>query len=182
MALLPLVFVLSIIWASLDREALRAKSGPFGLFSLWFPLLTTLATAWTLLEAMGRVFTAPPYGLKLRDTVGGHPLDGGILVFNVQLLRSVIVAFDDARSMFNYRLTQLELDQLHVALNPLGSPVAGCEVTVSGELRRGLRKAWTVDKGISSFAGFAGAAAGAGIGLTIALGRSPQRLPWGAPQ
>ncbi len=128
------------------------------------------ATPSAVLESIGRVFTAPPYGLKLRDTVGGHPLDGGVLVFNVHQLRSVIVAFDGISSMFNHRLTQLELEQLHVALKPLGSPVAGCEVTVSGDLRRGLRKAWTVDKWISGFVGSAGAAAGAGIGLTVALG------------
>ena len=123
-----------------------------------------------VLEAIGRAFTAPPYGLKLRDTVGGHPLDGGILVFNVQMLRSIVIAFDGSRSIFNHRLTQLELEQLHVALKPVGSPVTACEVTVSGDLRRGLRKAWSVDKWISGFAGSAGVAAGAGLGLTIGLG------------
>jgi hypothetical protein len=124
----------------------------------------------TVLEAIGRVFPSPPYGLKLRDTVGGHPLDGGILVFNVPMLRSVIFAFDGVKSMFSHRMTQLELEQLHVALKPLGSPVSSCEVTVSGDLRRGLRKAWTVDKWVSALVGSAGAAAGAGIGLTVALG------------
>lgn len=48
LVLLPLAFVLSMIWAWLHRDALRAKSGPFGLFSLWFPLVTTLAIAWSL--------------------------------------------------------------------------------------------------------------------------------------
>ncbi len=128
------------------------------------------ATPAAVLEAIGRVFPALPYGLKLRDTVGGHPLDGGILVFNVPMLRSAIVAFDGARGLFSHRMTQLELEQLHVALKPLGAPVTGCEVTVSGDLRRGLRKAWTVDKWVTSLAGSAGAAAGAGLGLTVALG------------
>ena len=123
-----------------------------------------------VLEAIGRVLTAPPYGLKLRDTVGGHPLDGGVLVFDVSLLRNVIVAFDGVLSMFRYRMTQLEIEQLHVALKPVGSPTSGCEVTVSADLRRGLRKAWLVDKWVTGVVGLVGAAAGAGIGLTIALG------------
>ena len=128
------------------------------------------ATPAMVLEAIGRVFPALPYELKLRDTVGGHPLDGGILVFNVPMLRSIVVAFDGARGLFSHRMTQLELEQLHVALKPLGSPVSACEVTISGDLRRGLRKAWTVDKWISGLAGSVGAAAGAGLGLTVALG------------
>lgn len=128
------------------------------------------ATPAAVLEAIGRVVTAAPYGLKLRDTVGGHPLDGGILVFNVKMLRTVIIGFDGVKSLFNHRMTQLELEQLHIAIKPLGSPVNACEVTVSGDLRRGLRKAWRVDKWISSFAGSAGAAAGAGLGLTVGLG------------
>jgi predicted Ser/Thr protein kinase len=124
----------------------------------------------TVLETIGRVFPSPPYGLKLRDTVGGHPLDGGIMVFKALMLRGAIVAFDNVRSIFSYRMTQLELEQLHVALKPLGTPVAVCEVTVSGDLRRGLRKAWTIDKWFSGVVGSVGAAAGAGLGLTIALG------------
>ncbi len=95
------------------------------------------ATPKAVLEAIGRVLTAPPYGLKLRDTVGGHPLDGGVLVFDVSLLRNVIVAFDGVLSMFRYRMTQIEVEQLHLALKPLGTPASGCEVTVSGDLRRG---------------------------------------------
>ncbi len=46
--LLPIVYVLAMLWAWLHRAALRVKlrSGRFGLFSLWFPLLTTLVAAW----------------------------------------------------------------------------------------------------------------------------------------
>ncbi|MBI1405246.1 MAG: serine hydrolase [Caulobacter sp.] len=45
LVLLPVVFLLCMVWAWFHRRALRAKSGPFGLFSLWFPLLTTTAIA-----------------------------------------------------------------------------------------------------------------------------------------
>ncbi len=48
LAVTPIVFLLSMVWAWRKRDALRAKSGPFGLFSLWFPLLTTLGGAWII--------------------------------------------------------------------------------------------------------------------------------------
>jgi hypothetical protein len=128
------------------------------------------ATPKAVLEAIGRVLTAPPYGLKLRDTVGGHPLDGGVLVFDISLLRNVIVAFDGVLSMFRYRMTQIEVEQLHVALKPLGSPTSRCEVTVSGDLRGGLRKNWTFDRWLSGGMGVAGGLAGGGIGVALMLG------------
>jgi CubicO group peptidase (beta-lactamase class C family) len=67
-ALLPIIYVLSMIWAWLRRSKLRAKSksGIFGLFSLWFPLFTTLVAAWA-------IFILVP-------TVGGAPL-GTIRLF-----------------------------------------------------------------------------------------------------
>jgi hypothetical protein len=53
---------------------LRAKSGAFGRFSLWFPLFTTLGSAWVVLSLMpgllGASFStlnlfAPDLGLTL---------------------------------------------------------------------------------------------------------------------
>jgi CubicO group peptidase (beta-lactamase class C family) len=58
LVLLPVVFPLSMIWAWRHRRELRAKSGPFGLFSLWFPLLTTLASAWVIFSLMPRLVGA----------------------------------------------------------------------------------------------------------------------------
>jgi hypothetical protein len=122
-----------------------------------------------VLEAIGRVLTAPPFGLKLRDTVGGHPLDGGVLVFDILLMRNWIVTFEGV-SMFRYRMTQIEVEQLHVALKPLGTPTSRCEVTVSGDLRGGLRKNWTLDRWLSGGMGVAGGLAGGGIGVALMLG------------
>ncbi len=55
----PVVFLLCIAWAWRDREAIRAKAGAFGLFSLWFPLLTTLGGAWIILGLVPRLFGVP---------------------------------------------------------------------------------------------------------------------------
>jgi len=56
LALLPLTFLLSMIWALFHRAGLRAKTGPFGLFSLWFPLLTTLGMAWSFFYLIPQLF------------------------------------------------------------------------------------------------------------------------------
>lgn len=56
LVLLPFVFLFSLVWAWFHRDALRAKSGPFGLFSLWFPLLTTLVMAWSFFFLIPQLF------------------------------------------------------------------------------------------------------------------------------
>ncbi len=49
--ILPIFYLLSMVWAWFRRARIRSKvsAGFPGLFSLWFPLLTTLVAAWILL-------------------------------------------------------------------------------------------------------------------------------------
>ena len=57
---LPIIYVFSMIWAWVRRSTIRAKrSGHFGLFSLWFPLLTTLFAAWVIFSLVPRLGGAP---------------------------------------------------------------------------------------------------------------------------
>jgi hypothetical protein len=56
LTLMPFGFLLSIVWAWLHRDGLRAKSGAFGRFSLWFPLVTTLGMAWVFFWLVPRLF------------------------------------------------------------------------------------------------------------------------------
>jgi hypothetical protein len=65
LTLLPIVYVLSMVWAWRHREAIRAKSGIAGLFSLWFPLLTTSVAAWFILYLVPTLFGAPLSTLRL---------------------------------------------------------------------------------------------------------------------
>ncbi len=65
LVLLPFVYLLSMIWAWRHRAEIRAKSGVFGLFSLWFPLLTTLAAAWVILHLVPNLFGSPLGNIRL---------------------------------------------------------------------------------------------------------------------
>ncbi len=64
---LPVVYLLSMVWAWVRRTAVRAKtrSGAAGLFSLWFPLLTTAVAAWVLLGLVSNLFGTPLGTLRL---------------------------------------------------------------------------------------------------------------------
>ena len=65
LALLPIVYLLAMVWAWRHRAAIRAKSGIAGRFSLWFPLLTTLVAAWFILVLVPRLFGSPLANLYL---------------------------------------------------------------------------------------------------------------------
>ncbi len=65
LVLLPIVYLLSMIWAWRHRAAIRAKSGIAGRFSLWFPLLTTSVAAWVILGLVPRLFGSPLANLNL---------------------------------------------------------------------------------------------------------------------
>ncbi|MGB3257599.1 MAG: serine hydrolase domain-containing protein [Ornithinimicrobium sp.] len=65
LVLLPIGYLLSMIWAWRHRVEIRAKSGLSGLFSLWFPLLTTLVAAWVILGLVPRLFGSPLTTIRL---------------------------------------------------------------------------------------------------------------------
>ena len=59
LVLAPIVYFLSMIWAWRHRTEIRAKTGIPGLFSLWFPLLTTLGSALVMLWLVPNLFGVP---------------------------------------------------------------------------------------------------------------------------
>ena len=61
LVLLPIIYLFSMIWAWRRRVEIRAKLGMgiFGLFSLWFPLLTTLGAGWVMLWLVPNLFGTP---------------------------------------------------------------------------------------------------------------------------
>jgi len=98
------------------------------------------------LQLIGRVFTARPYSLTVRETVNGHPLDGGILRFEVPNLyaamsNGAIASVTGAVPALIYQCNSLDLYLLNVTLKARGTAAQPeCEVVVTGDLRDGQRK------------------------------------------
>jgi CubicO group peptidase (beta-lactamase class C family) len=65
LVVLPFIYLLNMIWAWRHRDEIRAKSGSFGMFSLWFPLLATLVAAWVILWLVPNLFGSPLDNLLL---------------------------------------------------------------------------------------------------------------------
>ncbi len=160
-----------------DQRSVVAAQASSGDERRWTQMLGTEArtisavtmvpgTPQDVLTAVGQMFAQFPYRLTLRDTVGGHPLDGGVLVFDVPQLVMGSVG-GEGLSMFSYRMTGIELRVLNVTVRPAAS--GGTEVRCYGDLRPGMRGNWKVSKGIASVISVLGAGFGGGIGV-FALG------------
>ena len=65
LVLLPILYLISMLWAWRHRDEIHAKSGPSGLFSLWFPLVTTVAAAWVILWLVPTLIGSPIGNLVL---------------------------------------------------------------------------------------------------------------------
>ncbi len=118
----------------------------------------------TTLQLIGRVFTAAPYHLKVRETVNGHPLDGGILRFDIPNIYKAMTdgnigAVSSADTLIYRCSGQLDLNVLNVTLKARGDATSPeCEVVVSGDLRDGQRKNlkyayWTIAGTSTGFGG-----------------------------
>ena len=132
------------------------------------------------LQLIGRVFTAHPYLLTVKETVNGHPLDGGILRFEIPSLsvvmsRGTVGPMADKTHGLIYQCSgSLDLTLLNVTLKARGTPAQPeCEVVVSGDLRDGQRKnlrvAYWTTGGVSSLLGAGALAVAAKVLGSLAL-------------
>ncbi|MFN2400410.1 MAG: serine/threonine-protein kinase [Gemmatimonadaceae bacterium] len=121
-------------------------------------------TSKEVLGAIGHVFQSHPYELKLRETVGGHPLDGGVMIFEVGGWEAA--AYSSPALLFRYHLRLLGDHQLRVTLRRSHGVQPMCEVTVHGDLRRSVkqRARWT-----APVAGIGAVGGGAGTFVTALL-------------
>jgi len=119
------------------------------------------APAREVLKLMGRTFQGVPYRMTLRDQIGAHPLDGGIIVFKLPDM--------DASGGVGYPFTMIRYGfftrELRVTLRALEQERGATEVTVFADLRPGHGvNVWAY--GILS----GGATAGAGaVGAVIGI-------------
>ncbi|MBX7118857.1 MAG: hypothetical protein K1X31_07640, partial [Gemmatimonadaceae bacterium] len=118
------------------------------------------APAREVLRAIGRTFQGTPFRLTLRDQLGAHPLDGGILVFKLPDMDAGQMSFP-----FMWLRYGLYAKEIRVTLRPLDADRGACEVTCVADLRPGLgMNVWGYGGMTAGIAGGAGAA-GFGIGL-----------------
>ena len=129
---------------------------------------TMHATPVQTLEAIGKIFPAHPWELLFRDTVGGHPLDGGVLTFGVRALSSGDYVGGTRLSMLRYYLSVIDAYQLRVTLHAHPTDPRRCEVTITTDLRSGVAKNAKV--GFWLGAGLGGGGGAVGVGLAAAKG------------
>ena len=111
-----------------------------------------------VLQALGRSLQAPPYSLQLRDTLGGHPLDGGVLVFDLP----PIVGADYRWTWTRYGVY---VPELRVTLASVPGDARACEVTLQIDLRHGLTANLAGYGTLTGLGAGAGGLIGAGIGV-----------------
>jgi predicted Ser/Thr protein kinase len=104
------------------------------------------------LRALGVAMRLAPYSLVVRETIGAHPLDGGVIVFD---LPDSLVSVQTGESL-NYWMglrAQLEARQVQVTLRPLPGDPTRTEVTMTADLRPGVRRNVLFSKWIAGLAG-----------------------------
>ena len=117
-----------------------------------------------VLEALGRIAPGHPYGMRFIETQGGHPLDGGILLFDLPGFLSGTLVSPKGVSMFGYRMEQLELRRVQVRLHALAGD-GGTEIVIYGDLRPGVRANYRFSRWWTGGSG----AIGGGIGFAAAM-------------
>jgi predicted Ser/Thr protein kinase len=128
--------------------------------------VTVQAAPARTLRALGSALRESPYSLVLREVVGPHPLDGGVMIFD---LPSHSASAHDATTgqwvLNSYWMglhLQLEARQVQITLRPLPGDPTRTEVTMTADLRPGVRRNVKYSKG---FAGVLGGLATTGGGL-----------------
>ena len=84
-----------------------------------------------VLAALGRTLQAAPFSLSLRHTLGGHPLDGGVLVFDLP-------AMVDGNRTWTWTRYGVYVPEVRVTLSALPVDAKRCEVAMQVDLRKGL--------------------------------------------
>ena len=130
--------------------------------------VTVNASPARALRALGAALRQAPYSLLVRETIGAHPLDGGVIVFD---LPAGIVSASTGESL-NYWMGlrhQLEARQVQVTLRPLPGDPTSTEVTMTADLRPGVRRNVITSKWIAGVVGgLSGGLSLVGTGLGIA--------------
>lgn len=130
------------------------------------------------LELIGQIFTAPPWNLIFRDTVGGHPLDGGVLTFALREPTTADYWGWGNSGSLRYYLSAIDAYQIRTTLHPVSGDPRKCEVRVTVDLRQGVRKNTRIGMMLGGGLGTLGATIG--VGASVAGGLGLAAIPIGA--
>ncbi len=136
-----------------------------------------------VLAAMGMALQRAPAGLRLRETIGGHALHGGVLVFDIQGMEGYTasgtgVAYGNY--LWSWTRYQMWVKTLRAQLAPVGGDSSRCEVTLTIEPPEGRAGALWESFGFGAGGGLTGAMAGALLAkkaILVALFGLPTALP-----
>jgi hypothetical protein len=119
-----------------------------------------------VLQAVGSALQRHPFVLQLVRTVGGHPLDGGVLVFRLPTGAGVLEGTPDsiAQQWMGIR-HHLRAEHLQVMLRPIAGDAEACQVTMFVDLRPGVRRNVNTSLAIGGGLGAAAGAAGTMFGI-----------------
>ena len=104
------------------------------------------ATPARTLRVMGAILQQSPYELKLRATVGAHPLDGGVIVFDLpgEVMSMTGVSSGHLNRYWTATRLNLEASQLQVTMRAVAGGAPGArertELTMTADLRPGVRR------------------------------------------
>ena len=136
-----------------------------------------------VLAAMGVALQRAPAGLRLRETIGGHALYGGVLVFDipgVENYASDATGFAYGNYLWTWTRYQLWVKTLRAQLAPVAGDSSRCEVTLTIEPPEGRSGAIWESVGFGAGGGFTGGLVGALLAkkaVLVALLGMPTAIP-----
>ena len=128
-----------------------------------------------VLQAIGRVLRAPPFSLALRDAPGRHPLDGGVLVFDLPESGAAAAL---GRHPWRHTRHGVYARQVQMTLHALPNDPNACEVQLHADVRQGLRTTVVSTAMMSGFLGGVLGTSGVLVGIdALALAGAALALP-----
>jgi hypothetical protein len=123
-----------------------------------------------VLQALGLALQQSPWELTLKEPVGGHPLDGGVLVFDLPgRVVGMTMTYDKSFAWLGLR-HQLEAKQVQVTLRSAPGQPSSTEVTMYADLRPGVRRNVNAASWLAGGSGIFGGGIGAAIGAKVLAG------------
>lgn len=117
-----------------------------------------------VLAAIGTALQRPPAGLRLRETIGGHALHGGVLVFDLPAMdaySSSMGALPYGNYLWTWTRYQLWIKTIRLQLAAVPGAPGRCEVTLTVEPPEGFSTSLWESAGLGGLGGGTGALVGA---------------------